>query len=84
MISHSRDAVDARRVDAHPACFAGVARAGCEAPVRMARPDVHVDRLVREDGVVLTWFVSHADEAIEVRPELADGCVRRDPHTRLA
>jgi hypothetical protein len=43
-----------------------------------------VDRLVREDGVVLTWFVSYADEAIEVRPELADGCVRRDPHTRLA
>jgi hypothetical protein len=40
-----------------------------------------VDRLVREDGVVLTWFVSYADEAIELRPELADGCVLRDRHT---
>jgi hypothetical protein len=49
--------------------------------VRVARPDVHVDRLVREDGVVLTWFVSYADEAVEVRPELADGCVLRDRHT---
>jgi hypothetical protein len=84
MISHSRDAVDARRVDAHPACFAGVARGLRGARAYGARPDVHVDRLVREDGVVLTWFVSYADEAIEVRPELADGCVRRDPHTRLA
>ena len=50
-------------------------------PVRMARADLHVDRLVREDGVVLTWFVSYADEAIELRPELADGCVLRDRHT---
>jgi hypothetical protein len=40
-----------------------------------------VDRLVREDGVVLTWFVSYADEAIELRTELADGCVLRDRHT---
>jgi hypothetical protein len=57
------------------------ARAGCEAPVRVARLDVHVDRLVREDGVVLTWLHSYADEPVEVRPELADGCVLRDRHT---
>jgi hypothetical protein len=58
------DAVDPRPVDARRACCAGAARAGCEALVRIARRDVHVDRLVREDGVVLTWFVSYADEAI--------------------
>jgi len=41
---------------------------------------VHVDRLVREDGAVLTWFVSYADKAVEVRPELADGLALRDRH----
>ena len=30
---------------------------------------------------MVTWFVSYADEAVEVRPELADGCVARDRHT---
>jgi hypothetical protein len=58
-------AVDACRID-ELARHAAHGVAQQEAPVRMARPDVHVDRLVREDGVVLTWFVSYADEAVEV------------------
>jgi hypothetical protein len=41
-------------------------RAGREAPLRVARPDVHVDRVVREDGVVLTRFRSYAVEAVDL------------------
>jgi hypothetical protein len=40
--------------------------AGCEAPSRVARPDVHVDRVVREDGVVLTRFHSSAVEPVDL------------------
>ncbi len=54
------------------------ARADCRPPVRVARPDVHVDRLVRDDGRVLTWFVSYCDEALVILPELAAGLGLRD------
>lgn len=57
-------------------------RAGCQAPVRATRPDVHVDRLIRDDGSVLVWFVSYADETVEIRPELGDGLGLWDLHSR--
>jgi endo-1,4-beta-mannosidase len=50
--------------------------AGAEEPVRVERPDVHVDRLVRDDGEVFVFFVSYAAEALEVE-------VRLEPGSRL-
>jgi len=47
--------------------------AGAEAPVRVERPDVHVDRLVRDDGKVFAFFVSYSSETLVVEPELEDG-----------
>ena len=47
--------------------------AGAVAPVRVERPDVHVDRLVRDDGKVFTFFVSYSPSPLEIKPELADG-----------
>ena len=52
--------------------------AGAEAPVRVERPDVHVDRLVRDDGKVFAFFVSYSPEAIEVEPELDGGASLHD------
>jgi endo-1,4-beta-mannosidase len=57
------------------------ARAGCEPPVRVARPDVHVDRTIGEDGTVLAWFVSYADDALDVHPLLAAGHTLLDRDT---
>jgi endo-1,4-beta-mannosidase len=55
--------------------------AGAVAPVRVERPDVHVDRLVRDDGKVFTFFVSYSPEAVEVVPELEDGVTLHDLST---
>ena len=52
--------------------------AGAEAPVRVVRPDVHVDRLVRDDGKVFAFFVSYSPQAIEVEPELDGGASLHD------
>jgi endo-1,4-beta-mannosidase len=49
------------------------ARAGTLPDVRVERGDVHVDRLVRDDGEVFVWFLSHVDEPVTVAPELPDG-----------
>jgi len=43
------------------------------APVRVERPDVHVDRLVRDDGKVFAFFVSYNQGPLEVEPELEQG-----------
>ncbi|HSK95210.1 MAG TPA: hypothetical protein VK891_01210 [Euzebyales bacterium] len=48
-------------------------RAGTLPPVRVDRSDVHVDRLVRDDGAVFVWFLSHADEPLTVSPVLPEG-----------
>ena len=76
----------ASRADANPDDTARLyralaARAGCPPPVTVSRPDVHVDRLVREDGVVFAWFVSYCDEPNDLRPELAGGATLRDRRT---
>ena len=47
--------------------------AGAEAPVRVERPDVHVDCLVRDDGKEFAFFLSYSAEPLEVVPELAEG-----------
>jgi hypothetical protein len=47
--------------------------ADATAPLRVARPDVHVDRLVRDDGKVFAFFVSYSPEPLEVEPELENG-----------
>ncbi|MGA9762089.1 MAG: cellulase family glycosylhydrolase [Gaiellaceae bacterium] len=52
--------------------------AGAVAPVRVERPDVHVDRLVRDDGKVFAFFVSYSPDRLEVEPELADGASLHD------
>lgn len=49
------------------------AAAGTLPPVRVERPDVHVDRLVRDDGETFVWFLSHAAEPVTVTPVLPDG-----------
>jgi endo-1,4-beta-mannosidase len=49
------------------------ARAGTLAPVRVDRPDVHVDRLIRNDGETFVWFLSHTDEPLTVTPALPTG-----------
>jgi len=43
------------------------------APVRVERPDVHVDRLVRDDGTVFAFFRQLQPGPLEVEPELEDG-----------
>jgi endo-1,4-beta-mannosidase len=48
-------------------------RAGTLPDVRCDRPDVHVDRLVRDDGEVFVWFLSHADEPVRLAPVLPGG-----------
>jgi hypothetical protein len=48
------------------------------APVRVERPDVHVDRLVRDDGTVFAFFVSYNPGPLEVEPELEDGASLHD------
>ncbi|MHB8060004.1 MAG: beta-galactosidase trimerization domain-containing protein [Gaiellaceae bacterium] len=55
--------------------------AGAAAPVRVERPDVHVDRLVRDDGKVFAFFVSYNPAAVEVAPELEDGTSLHDIST---
>ena len=52
--------------------------AGAVAPVRVERPDVHVDRLVRDDGTVFAFFVSYNPGPLEVEPELEDGASLHD------
>ena len=52
--------------------------AGATAPLRVARPDVHVDRLVRDDGKVFAFFVSYSPEPLEVEPELENGATLRE------
>jgi endo-1,4-beta-mannosidase len=47
--------------------------AGAAAPVRVERPDVHADRLARDDGKVFAFFVSYSPGPLEVEPELEDG-----------
>jgi endo-1,4-beta-mannosidase len=48
------------------------ARAGTLPAVRTGRTDVHVDRLVRDDGEAFVWFASHVDEPVTVDPILPD------------
>jgi len=52
--------------------------ADAEAPLRVARPDVHVDRLVRDDGRVFAFFVSYSSDALEIEPELERGATLHD------
>ena len=52
--------------------------AGATAPLRVERPDVHVDRLVRDDGKVFAFFVSYSPDAIEAEPELESGATLHD------
>ena len=47
--------------------------AGCSAPLRIERPDVHIDRLLRDDGKVFAVFVSYSADPLEVEPLVADG-----------
>jgi hypothetical protein len=49
------------------------AQAGTLPDVRVDRSDVHVDRLVRDDGEVFVWFASHVDEPVTVDPILPEG-----------
>ena len=49
------------------------AHAGTLPEVRSDRLDVHVDRLVRDDGEVFVWFLSHVDEPVTVPPVLPEG-----------
>ena len=51
------------------------------APVRTERPDVHVDRLVRDDGKVFAFFVSYNPGPLELEPELDDGASLHDLST---
>jgi endo-1,4-beta-mannosidase len=55
--------------------------AGAEAPVRVDRADVHLDRLVRDDGTVFVFLVSYAPEPAEVEPVLAEDGVLLDLST---
>jgi hypothetical protein len=48
------------------------------APVRVERPDVHVDRLVRDDGKVFAFFVSYSPDRLEIEPELDEGATLHD------
>lgn len=52
--------------------------AGAVAPVRVERPDVHVDRLVRDDGKVFAFFVSYSPDRLEIEPELDEGATLHD------
>ncbi|MGD0165998.1 MAG: beta-galactosidase trimerization domain-containing protein [Gaiellaceae bacterium] len=52
--------------------------AGCEAPLRVERPDVHVDRLVRDDGKVFAFFVSYSPDPLEVAAKLEQGATLHD------
>jgi endo-1,4-beta-mannosidase len=59
--------------------YAALAReAGASAPIRVERPDVHVDRLVRDDGKVFAFFVSYNPGPLEVEPELENGASLHD------
>jgi hypothetical protein len=49
------------------------AHAGTLPGVRVERSDVHVDRLVRDDGAVFVWFLSHVDGPVAVDPVLPEG-----------
>ena len=41
--------------------------------MRVERSDIHVDRLVRDDGAEFVWFLSHIDEPVTVDPVLPEG-----------
>jgi endo-1,4-beta-mannosidase len=47
--------------------------AGAEAPLRVEHPEVHVDRLVRDDGREFAFFLSYSPQALELTPELEQG-----------
>ncbi len=53
--------------------------AGAAAPVRVTRPDVHVDRLAHEDGRAFSLFVSYSGEPLSVEPELEPGLTLHNP-----
>jgi len=55
--------------------------AGAMAPVRTERPDVHVDRLVRDDGKVFAFFVSYSPGPLELEPKLDGGASLHDLST---
>lgn len=52
--------------------------AGTAPPVAVDRPDVLVDRLVRDDGTEFVWLVSHAQEEVVVAPRSPRGLAALD------
>ena len=55
--------------------------AGAVAPVRVDRADVHVDRLVRDDGKIFVFFVSYNPDPLEIEPEIEGGAALYDLST---
>ena len=53
-------------------------RAGTLPDVHVDRADIHVDRLVRNDGQTFVWLLSHADDAVTVAPVLPADAVLLD------
>jgi endo-1,4-beta-mannosidase len=57
------------------------ARAGVEAAVRCARPDVLVDTLVGADGRLVAWLVSESEAPVAAEVEVAGGLALEDVET---
>jgi hypothetical protein len=47
--------------------------AGVRRPMTISDPRISADVLVRTDGARFAWLVSHADDAVEVKPQFAAG-----------